>query len=309
MNIIKRYYILISVVVLFIGIFLNVISSDISPETKTIYVATGNNQTKTHEIIEYPFYKDILTTSANVCYSFAITLFIALFVISRLDEKEKEDFNGKILQLQKSINKDVLSSTFEKIIPNEIFDLIKSDILDAKSIRKNSKWYYDFAVENGKTIITQTFIVELHNSTNSIIEEHIKLNFFRDENSTSYVSFFSCVGSNSDNEISIENTNSCEIIDEKIELDPYKFATITLSTVTETDKDYIIDTDTTKSPIINLDLTVNFPLGYVVELFPTCSNSLTCLKASETKQIYKTIPALLKGQGIIYKFYKKPANK
>lgn len=306
LDFLKKYYLWIVVVTLSLGVISDLYTNYLIPEHKlyTFYNETGK---QTKEFFTYTYQYQLLKFASNIFYTFSISLFISLFIIKKFEDKGNDLFEQKIIELQRGINKDVFEGVFNKIIDNELFELLKRDIFNRNIIRKNAEWIYDIRECTSGYTLTQTIVYELHNITDSIQEEKIILNFTPDNKSITKIKSFVCrKGETVIKECKkIEEliTTTTQIFD--ISIQPKNYVDVTLVIENEYSKFEILDTHNSKYPIIGLKIQVNYPDNCVFELRPSFATELSIKSNENNKILYDPIKAILPGQGVTYKINKK----
>jgi hypothetical protein len=180
---IKKHYLKITIVLIFIGLFIDLFFTDAIPQktSQTITDLTGKSVSFDAYYFSYKY--EILKIISNLCYSLAISILVLLAVELKYDELEKEkfrvleenerkDFKNEIKELQEQISNNVFEGVLKRLIPEELFNLIAKDILNKNIIRQNAHWIYEVSEneQHGYTV-TQTISYELKNINLSSIKK------------------------------------------------------------------------------------------------------------------------------------------
>lgn len=105
-----------------------------------------------------------------------MALFISAFFIRHIEGAERQAFEDKLLKFQEDTAKDAIQSVFKRIIDKDFFSIIKKELLNAQSIRKNANWQYDILENsNGSLLLKRTISYEFHNISQHPTSEDITL--------------------------------------------------------------------------------------------------------------------------------------
>ena len=231
--------------------------------------------------------------------------------------KEKED---ELKKLNDAINVNVFDSLFKTIIPEEIFKIIKQEIIENKVVRRDAKWVYNFVEDKGKIICTQTTRYELHNLSQAPVSDPVKLEL--DTLGGEEYKIVSAECTNTSGTVLVhydpeDNTNN-KNIDVKANGNITTVA-YTVNIPPESYVEYktvfkrayignITDAQATKVPVIGADIIVNFPEGYDFDISPLMSSFPRLITKSSTQKIYKVEGGILPRQGFIFYLVKKVNN-
>ena len=187
----KRYYLWIVILLVIFSGIADYSSNQMSPvlNKQTVITKSGS---KTIEYYSYSWTYHLVRFLVNAGYTLSISLFISVFILKKLEDEENRLFQDRILKLQEGINKNLFDEIFKKLVDPEIFDLIKTDIINRESIRKNAKWVYDIKEGEHGLLITQTISYELFNQTRKKIQESMTLNFMPDNDTEIKIVGFKC---------------------------------------------------------------------------------------------------------------------
>lgn len=275
----------------------------------------------------------ILSVASTFSFSMAISLFISVFVINRLDKKLAQEREEKLEDIQKAINVDVFDSLFKTLIPAEIFEVFKSDVISNKIVRKNANWIYDFR-ENGNNQeieLTQTIKYELHNVSHESVSDAIHATFdghglgngirravcmFEGQELASFHAKSDDVSRTPPNEDKTVTSEDGKVIITRtpnghcnltinVTIPPGKKIDVTLVYLTLYDNFYVNDGYFTKYPMINATLTATFPKEYEFEIFQALSSEMQRTLNEENRSIYEVNGGILPHQGFIYSLKRK----
>jgi len=253
----------------------------------------------------------LLSLFNNLILNIAVALFISGFFLRYIEKKEKEEFYKKLENFQKETAKNAIKSIYERLIEPEFFAILEKDVLSENLIRHNAKWDYDFIINhNNKIELKRTVMYTLKNISNNVETETFKVIF--ENNIHSSIELSECKykkkNENEYRDIIMEQSN----IDHKFEaqkaiiIEPGEEVQVILSIKEVFKCDYVYETHSTRFPIVNLSLNVNFPKNWIFEIVvDNFSNPLEKIYVSENKIKYQTQGGIYKGQGIEFILYKE----
>jgi hypothetical protein len=294
------------------GIGLDYTTSLYSIETKVITIFEQNGNKNQLTTIDYPYVQKFLTYFARFIYSLAGSIFISLFITNRITEIQKNKQKEELKELQNSINQNVFESLFKTIIPEEIFYVIKSEIIESKVIRRDALWLLDFNEINGKIELRHTIQYTLENISLSEVVDPINAILDPSEDNISTLEKLFCkidetvlsdynYGDKEDEikGIKKEENNGTTKFRFDIKIPPKKSAKITIEFKTIF-KNNISDQYFSKYSLINAKLITNFPSNYTFELYSSMSTPLKCTQESINRKIYELNGAILPHQGFVF---------
>lgn len=268
-----------------------------------------DTESKTIEYYSYSWTYHFLRFLVNAGYTLSISLFISVFILKKFEDEENRLFQDRILKLQEGINKNLFDEIFKKLVDPEIFDLIKTDIINRESIRKNAKWVYDIKEGDKGLIITQTINYELLNQTRKKFQESMTLNFMPDNDTEIKIVGFKCSNSSSTiHDVKDEDGFSKKSDKEyNFPIEPDSHVNISLIIENSYPKYELLDNHNSKYPLLGLDIEFNYPTNYEIDVTPSFSSPLTIRTDHNGKRVYEKVRAILPGQGITYKIRKNIA--
>lgn len=295
-----------------IAFALDVYSSHLTVELgpKKILNQDGNITTSIEVI--YPLWHQILNLLKNFLYGLAATIFITVFVVNRLEHSQRKEKEDELKKLNEAVNINVFDSLFKTIIPEEIFKIIKQEIIENKVVRKDAKWIYDFKECDGKIMCTQTTRYELHNLSQEVVSDPIKLKLDALGGEKYEIMSAECLDiegkklvhydpqdtDNNENVI-VESNGRITTVSYTVDIPPQSH--VEYKTIFE--RSYssdITDAQGTNVPVIGADIIVNFPDGYNFDISPMMSSIPRLITQSNTQKIYKVEGGILPRQGFIF---------
>ena len=151
-----RYFVIV-VISLVAAISIDLYRNTIGLELKTISKVNSNtNQIEKKEIIDTPIDYKAMGYLSNFFYTLSLSIFIALEVTSKIDKREKDRREKELKEYQQKINKSVFNSIFKSLMPEELYEVIKKQIIESRKIRKNAEWIYKFSEKDDKIHCVQT---------------------------------------------------------------------------------------------------------------------------------------------------------
>lgn len=271
---------------------------------------------------------------ANFLYAFAMAFAIALFILKMIQEDEEKLREKKALEREKRIHEEekrykkeiaenVFKGVFNRLMPQEIFDVLQNDIIKADVLRRNVRWVYDFSInESQNTILLKRNVTyEVHNLTNT---EHIE-EFSYTYSKTAYTStkiislkwhdkadkeateVFYDTAEAVEHNLKHELKENTDKVYTEIKIPPNKDRLVNFVSEEKhtTGINFVRDTHFCSTCAIGWGLHVNFPKNYdfnIMSLFP---GEVETVIADEGKKVYEYDGAILKGQGIEFVLCKK----
>lgn len=312
-------YVFLVILVAFLAFSLDILSSRVTVDigSKSILDKTGN-VTTTLEVV-YPIWHQIVNLLKNFLYGLAAAIFITVFVANRLENSQRKEKEDELNKLNEAINVNVFDSLFKTIIPEEIFKIIKQEIIENKVVRRDAKWVYNFVEVESKIICTQTTRYELHNLSQASVSDPVKLELDTlggeeykivsaecTDTSGNVLVHYDPDDSTKSKNIDVNSNGKITTVAYTVVIPPESY--VEYKTVFE--RAYsgdITDAQATKVPVIGADIIVNFPEGYDFDISPLMSSFPRLITQSSTQKIYKVEGGILPRQGFI--FYLVKANK
>lgn len=313
----KSIYMLGVVAIVASAFVLDLVSSNISVElvSKVFLNSAGDKVTSLNA--EFPLWHQVLGLLKNFLYGLGAAIFITVFVADKLQKSLHEEKQEELNKLNDSISVNVFDSLFKTIIPKEIFQIIKQDIIENKVLRREAKWIYDFTPKNDVMICRQTTRYELHNLSHAEISDPIKLEL--DGLGGSSYTLVSAICHGEFGNILVEynpedptkNLN-IEAQHEGNRLTVHYSVKIPAKSYAEYNTVFerayigdITDAQGTKVPVVGADIIVNFPIGYHFDIMPMMSTKPRLISESSTQKIFRVDGGVLPNQGFIYHLTKK----
>lgn len=314
MDILKNnfFVVIIILVSLGLGVLLDYFSGNYGFFIKNINYLDDSGEVKQLAQIDIPVAVQILKLGANFLYALAITIFITIYISRNLENKQKQIHEEELKKLSQEINQNVFSGLFRKLIPDEIFEIIKTDIIENKAIRKKAHWNFVFEeVEDNKIKLISTTHYELHNISSETISDPVRIEIDPLASTEMKARKAICVADGkcivnydastgqSENIVIEDRENGAKTISYSLNVEPKNFITSTFEYETIY-SDSVYDSQTTKYPIIDLNINAMFPKGYKFSLHPSLSSELKIVSEGDTHQNFKVEGGILPRQGVIF---------
>lgn len=306
-------------------------SSEAGLLTQQVLTLTAQGQQSSITTIKQTPQSWVLSVLSTFSFSMAISIFIALFVVKRLDSAIAKEKEKELLAIQQAININVFDSLFKTLVPEEIFEVFKSDVISNKIVRRNANWIYDFReTGTGEEIeLIQTIKYELHNVSHESVQDAISATF--DGHGVGHgirkavcmlegqeLASFDATEINKappTQEEQIKSKDGKVIITRypngyskiliNVEIPPSKRIDITMVYVTLYDHFFVNDGYFTKYPMINATLTATYPETYDFEIFQALSSELKQTLIQDNRSIYEVKGGILPHQGFIFTLKRK----
>lgn len=308
------------------GVYLNLSYTDgnvVTNKITEIVDGTAVDRISYNFVYKHPWASVI----ANFLYAFAMAFSIALFILKMIQEDEEKLKEKKALEREKrhkkEIARNVFKGVFNRLIPQEIFNVLQDDIIKADVLRRNIRWVYDFTIdEDNETIMLKRNVTyEVHNLTNSEHLEEFSYTFSKTAyTSTKIISLkwhdkadkettevFYDTAEKVDNHLEHVLKDNTDKVYTQIKIPPKKARLVNF--VSEEKHmigiNFVRDTHFCSTCAIGWGLHVNFPKNYdfnIMSLFP---GEVETVIADDCKKVYEYDGAILKGQGIEFILCKK----
>jgi len=319
---VKKYWIYIIIVVvllIFAAIAIDVWFSNGTIEAIKISIFDKNGTISTVNTYKYNYEHPILKVLSIFLYSFAMSILISLFIIKVLQKDDDEERRIEANKKRDELFKNVFKGVFDRLIPNEIFDVIKRDILEAKVIRKNVKWIYDFKIENGELVLYRNVMYEVHNLSSAECTEPFSYVFSSTPYTETRITFLKWHEHNntSNTEIAYDERHNTindgvhrlehnkeagdfEQVKRDIKIPVGKIININFKSkeIFKNNINFLHETHFTTASSIGWELEVNFPVGYSFGIIPMFVKKIEPIIDDEDRKKYKYDGAILKGQGV-----------
>lgn len=294
-------------------------NGNIEPIKMTIFDSNGNS--KTINSYKFVYEHPILKILSVFLYSFSMTVLISLFIIKVIQKDEDEQRKIEDEKHKKELAENVFKGVFNRLLPQEIFDVLQTDILKANVVRRNVRWLYDFEIAENEIILKRNVMYEVHNVSDMDHYEPFSYTFSKttytsteikslkwhdiEDKETTMVYY--------DTENKIKENLEHELGDnvEKVYKDisiPCKKARLINFISIEKHPgniNFLRDTHFSNACSIGWELHVNFPEEYDFNIMPLFSGNVqTVIEDSKRKQ-YAYNGGILKGQGIEFILSKK----
>ena len=163
-------YIPVCLIILVVALALDHYASSIDLVSQEIsLVKAGHLVTTT--TLTLPFTARILQLLSTFLYTLAASIFISVFVTNRIEEIRNRENEARQRDLAAAINRNVFDALFKTLMPEEIFEIIRDEIIKMDIVRRNALWTYDFTeIEDGMQLRT-TLKYELHNVSDNVITD------------------------------------------------------------------------------------------------------------------------------------------
>ena len=329
MKLLEKNYLLIIIVSIIIGVILNLYSWNLPQEISTISCFIDGKV----DIIHPRILSQVLNIISIFLYTFGISIFISFFIISRIEamrtaeqaesqSSRHEQHERELKKLNEAISLNIFDSLFKKLMPEELFIIVKETIINSKIIRRNASWDLDFDLVNDHILLRQTISYELENVSNEKVinpnliisdnddNEDILLSIVLIKNGCREIIYDKNKGINSQNVKLKDNGDNKTDTEVNVEIEPKSKIDMIFVWQVKYHKDFVRDAYFSLYPIINAELNARFPVGYKFNIFPAMSNKLEKTLEEDTRVKYKVYGGILPEQGFVFelKEIKHPTN-
>ena len=333
MNKILEHFIIIVFVLASLGTFLAYKATQASFISESVRVLDDSGQTTSKAMIKQSPKGAILSILSAFAFSLAISIFISVFVCRKLETSLHAEKQKELRSLQDAINSDVFDSLFKKLVPDEIFDIIKTKVIGNRIIRKNANWIFDFSeADDGNSIkLIQTIKYELHNvsheklsdAIDSLYETHDSCGLQRLQcrlDGKEVLSYPTHSGDMTSSSTTIDNAmqkETVKIIPQSdglvsiratVDIPPSRHIDVTQVYKTIYMNSCVKDGYFTKYPLINATLTANYPDGYAFSIFQAFSTLMQETLREPGRTIFELSGGVFPHQGFVFSLRKKPTE-
>ena len=317
---IKKYwmYIVICLILsVIMGIVIDIKFSEGNIVTKAVEIFENGKKTIVNSYsFEYKY--PIIKTFSTILYSFSISIVIALVILLVIQKDEEEQRKLRDEIRKEEIFKNVFKGVFNRLIPDEIFEVIKSDILEASIVRKNLKWVFDFEIEENQIVLYRTVMYEAHNITTKDSIETFSYIFSSTDYTSTEIEFLKWHEFHD-----IDNTQVVYNRNDELEHNPLSLSLNTQikrdiiiphnkvicinfrsKEIFKNSKNFLHETHFSSACSIGWELQVNYPRGYNFSILPVFSGRINTLIDDDNRKEYRYSGAILKGQGIEFTLFK-----
>lgn len=279
-------------------------------------ISWPSKSTETVREISYPWSVQIINLAKNFLYGLAAAIFVTVFIVNKLELAQRTEKERELNKLNDAININVFDSLFKTIIPEEIFKIIKQDIIENKVIRKEAKWVYNFEKCEDGIRCTHTVRYELHNLSQAAVSDPVRLDLNPLGGSPYKILLAECTSMDGKHLVHYDLAKSKSeniniVMDEKkiaveytIDIPPGSF--VEYKTVyQQTYSGEITDYQGTKLPLIGLDIIATYPEGYEFDIAPVMSSPPKLTIESSTQKIYRVDGGILPQQGVVFYLKKR----
>ena len=252
-------------------------------------------------------------------YSLAVAVFISAFVTTFIEQQRLKEHQNELRSLEDSLTANVFEALFKRLVPPEVFECVKQDILMCKFVRRDANWIYDFKYDGDKICLKETLKYKLTNSTTEPITDPIvaRSETGRLTEESDVLLRASCI-IDGDHIVAYDHEQKPEGVTESTDsqgnkqteinftIPPKKTAEVTViwrETYPNCDRCRVHRNGYfTKYPIINGELTVNKPKEMDFDLFQSLSTQFTIIMNEPDRIMYRLRGAILPKQGFGYIF-------
>lgn len=282
--------------------------------TKTI--SRVSESPETFQIVEYPWSIQVANLAKNFLYGLSAAIFVTVFIVNKLELAQRTEKELELNKLNDAINVNVFDSLFKTIIPEEIFKIIKQDIIENKVIRKQAKWVYNFEKCDEGIRCTHTVRYELHNLSQAAVSDPVRLDLNPLGGKPYDIILAECTSTDGKHLVHYDKLKSIKeniniltdgkrmSVEYTITIPPGSF--VEYKTVyQQTYTDEITDYQGTKLPLIGLDIIATYPEGFDFDVVPVMSSPPKLTVESATQKIYRVDGGILPQQGVIFYLKRK----
>ncbi|WBO83615.1 hypothetical protein [Hymenobacter yonginensis] len=272
-----------------------------------------------------PYGRTLFNLTGDACLTLCFSLIVSLFFIKGIEDSLAAKRAAQLDAINAEIRENVFSSVFRTLVDEEIFEIIKRDIIKNGMVRKDIRWTYDFVeLPNGNISLRQTDRYHLYNGTGADRTEQI-IAVCDDASGVAFLKEFICrqddkpVLSFKYDELVADPDNprqktACDgkvVVTESgsggsevlISFPILRGGTVQISQVYETAYNVLPINDSffTRYPVVNATLEANFPAGYDFHVFSSLASELVPDPLlQENRRSYRAQGGILPNQGFVF---------
>jgi hypothetical protein len=308
------------------GILMNFFQTLQGHEAKMIRTLDGEGNTRTSNVLSPTTGYFFLDVSAKLCYASATSIFIAVFISSRITASNQAKREEELKELQSAVNKDVFNSLFQSLMPSELFQAVKTQLIQREVMVRGAEWHYEFENDDRDPEFLRgriTIRYAIHNLSSKRIIEKFRLVSMEYPDSDFVLQEAICKrkgdslfhykhGAGETNSFVTEHPNYQEdpfktMLELDVEIPAQDQADLILITSGRY-KTPITDAYFIKYPMVDGKLMFQFPKGYEFSLFPSVSAQVKPGIKASNKRTFDFHGGILPQQGFAF-FLKKEAVK
>ncbi|WP_221031478.1 hypothetical protein [Actomonas aquatica] len=293
---------LIAILIIVSGLILDFKASSAELEFSQISRFGEAGEKIVENVVSVPKNARILTFVASALNASGISILISILVISRVEESQKD-----------SLNRELFSSVFKRMIPEELFTVIYDDILRSPVIQRDSHWHLNYSIlADSDILLTRTATYTLHNISNQPFEDSMKSMFVKKAEHESIglvraqwksngivVVDYDAEKPGMDKGVEKSEQGGKTYLSYPISIPAGGQVSATL-VIKSTSKRGANDAMFGNRPIMDLRVTANFPERMKFSYHPSTSSKIECLDSGSTSASLKACGAILPKQGIIF---------
>jgi hypothetical protein len=267
-----------------------------------------------------PFTARILQLISTFLYTLAASIFISVFVTNRIEEFRNRAYVAQQQALANAINKNVFDALFKTLMPTEIFEIIRDEIIKIEIVRRNALWTYDFTEINEGIQLRHTLKYEFHNVSDNVITDPLvtltgdygsetrleKVSCFCEGTPTN---FFDRDSPDKVNHVTVTREGDMQKIEASFMVPPKKHVDVTYVFRTIYPKDCVKDVFFSKDAVIGARLMATYPPEYELKLLQSFSKTLECTLEEPGRSIFETKGGILPKQGFLYSLQRKQSSQ
>jgi hypothetical protein len=263
-------------------------------------------------LIQHPFGKHLADFLRSAFFAAGVGILITIFITNNIAKRENQTDMERMQEIQKQIRIDVFEGVLQRFIPTEIFESLRTSVIETNIVRRDARWDFEFSENSSGIFCKQIMKYTLENtgakdetenytvavqSTKPGVQNLTKVEYKPNDQST-YIA----------PEIKSEKTVEQGIKQKVYEVPIPKDSSVNVIVIFESQypAQTLTDAYFTRYPLVNAEIQVSFPEGYDFSIFPAASVSFDIVADEPGKQIYQAQGGLLPYQGLVYTLAKLP---
>lgn len=308
------FFVTLGIVLMILAMYISITNDRIEVETKNVNVIDFYGKKSDYTVLIYSEKYKLKKAFSELLYTLGIAILVYFIVENllksydrKLDAKENKDNMEKMNALHEKINKDVFDGVLKKIIPDELFDVLASDILHKDIIRRNTTWDYEINDMIEGVELKQLVMYDFCSMSDLMRSIPLRITTTQNGSHTSaleYIKLLKMDGSlifeeNKEEIKLISNENEHKYVKE-IELQPKQSVKVIYSVKNLYTSKEITDCHYSIYSSLNFQLKVRKSKNLKFTAMGTFSRNLEIEFSDDEKIIYKHVKGILAGQAIVF---------
>lgn len=300
------------------GVSLNFLQTLQGHEVKMIRTLDVDGNTISSNILSPTTGYFFLDVAAKLCYASATSIFIAVFISGRIAASNQAKREEEMKQLQDAVRKDVFDALFLSLMPSELFETIKKQLIQKEIVVRGATWHYEYilSTQNAGWLSSRVTIrYSIFNRSKSELVESMQMTSMDGPDAKEKlmsaigrqngrdVLFYKIGTKSKDSNVRVEENFGGEAFMTRVSMDlripPSSSVDLTLVLKGEHEGN-VTEAYFTKYPIVDGRITFQYPEEYEFGWAPSLSADVKMEIDEPDKKIFDITGGILPRQGFIF---------